>query len=62
MGFDFDFGFECENCGETIGGGLYDFHDSRTLMKFEGWISRKINDDWLNFCCENCLKEYRSKH
>ena len=62
MAFDFDLGFECENCGETIGGGLYDFDESRELMQNEGWLSRKINGEWLNFCCEECLKEYRSKY
>lgn len=62
MAFDFDFGFECENCGECIGGGLYDFWESKDLMEDEGWITRKVDGEYLNFCCEECLKEYREKH
>lgn len=62
MAFDNDFGFECEQCGATIGGGLYDFWESKDLMENDGWITRKVDGEYLNFCCETCLKEYREKH
>ena len=61
MGFDFEYGFECENCGENIGGGLYDFYESKELMEEEGWITKRLNGEWLNFCCPECLDEYRKK-
>ena len=62
MAFDFDIGFECENCGNTIGGGFYDFWESKDLMESEGWITKCVDGEYYNFCCETCLKEYREKH
>jgi hypothetical protein len=62
MSFDFENGFECENCGETIGGGLYDFYESKELMEQEEWISKRVNGEWLNFCCRKCLEEYRRNY
>ena len=56
--FDRDWGFTCEHCGESIGGGDYDFYESLDLKKSQGWISRKVDDEWCDFCSEDCYKEY----
>ena len=60
-GYCFDDGFHCENCDKTIGGGLYDFEESKQLLRDKNWITRRFQGEWLNFCCEQCLKEYRDK-
>ncbi len=59
--FCFDYGFECQNCGKTIGGGLYNFEESLELMREHGWISRSYKGEYLNFCCQDCLVQYRNK-
>lgn len=59
--FDRDFGFECDNCSHTIGGGIYDFDESLEMRKAEGWISRKFDGEWYNFCSEECLNDWMRK-
>ena len=51
-GYCFDDGFHCENCDKTIGGGLYDFEESKQLLRDKNWITRRFQGEWLNFCCE----------
>lgn len=58
MSWDRDFGFDCEYCGDTIGGGLEDFEESQSLMKSSGWINRKVDGEWCNFCCQDCYDAY----
>jgi len=60
-GYDYDFGFNCEECGQTLGGGLYDFEESKELIRQHGWISRYVQGEWLNFCSKECLCKYREK-
>ena len=60
--FDKDWGFECDQCGQTVGGGIYDFDESLELRKQEGWINRKIDGEWYSFCCEDCYKEWIADH
>ena len=59
--YDRDWGFTCEHCGQTVGGdfgGAEDFYESLALKKSEGWISRKIDGEWFDFCSEECYKDY----
>ena len=56
--FDREFGFECEFCGDTLGGGLLDFYESVEEKKNNGWLSRTIEGDWYDFCSDDCYKEY----
>ena len=28
----------------------------------EGWVSRIINEEWHEFCCEKCRNDYIKKH
>lgn len=34
-------------------GGL-DFRDCQEEIKTVGWISRKVDDEWYDFCCKEC--------
>ena len=56
--FDKDFGFECDYCSHTVGGGIYDFEESLELRKNEGWINKKIDGEWFNFCSEDCYNQF----
>ena len=60
--YDKDFGFECDVCGQTVGGDPYDFEESLELRKREGWINRKIDGEWLSFCSEECWESYQEKY
>ena len=40
---------------------VYDFEESKQLLRDKNWITRRFQGEWLNFCCEQCLKEYRNK-
>ncbi|OPZ76640.1 MAG: hypothetical protein BWY78_01310 [Alphaproteobacteria bacterium ADurb.Bin438] len=57
-GFDKEFGFSCDFCEENIGGGMFDFNESMEMKKQDGWINRKHDGEWFNFCCEECYQEF----
>lgn len=53
---------ECDNCGETYD---YDFEDSypdfrdcQDELSCSGWVSRKVDGEWCDFCCKECYNEY----
>jgi hypothetical protein len=61
--FDKKNGFECAMCGERIGGGDYDFHQSLALAKEEGWINRTdCYGDWFKFCSHECYNKWKPLH
>lgn len=49
--------FECE-----FYDGHPDFKECQDEMKLEGWLSRKIDDKWYDFCCEECYYQWIKKH
>lgn len=57
---------ECDQCGKEhdypFEDGDVDFRDCQEELKMMGWISRKINGEWRDFCCQKCLDKFtRSK-
>lgn len=60
MSYDKDFGFTCSNCDENIGGemDMMDFDESLEYKEEEGWINRKIEGIWHNFCCNECYEKF----
>jgi len=46
--------FTCDSCGEVFTGDD-DFTGSWQGAKDEGWSCRKIGEDWVHFCSEECL-------
>jgi len=34
------------------------WEEIKSDMDLEGWISRKIDGEWLHFCCLNCYEEF----
>ncbi len=48
----------CDNCGqEEVMVSTY-FNEINRELRYYGWITRKIDGEWKNFCCHKCLKEY----
>lgn len=60
--FDKEWGFECDQCGQTVGGNPYDFDESLELRKQEGWLNRKHDGEWYSFCCQECYDEWLADH
>lgn len=40
--------------------GYPDWKDCQDKLKTYGWISRKIDGEWYDFCCPECYQEYLS--
>lgn len=58
----------CDECGKTD---EYDFYDADDMgenfkscqsdIQKKGWISRKIDDEWYDFCCEACYQKFLAR-
>ena len=50
----------CDNCPEeyTIEGIFSECFD---VAKDDGWIIKKVNNEWLHFCCKECEVKYDFK-
>lgn len=52
----------CDNCGHEYNydfdNGYPDFTDCQREIKSMGWLSRKIDDEWHDFCCQECYKKF----
>lgn len=52
----------CDQCygEERIGfeGGYPDFKASQAELKAYGWVSRNIDNEWYDFCSEECYYDY----
>lgn len=42
--------------------GYPDFRACQEELKDEGWISRKIDNEWYDFCCEECYYQWIKTH
>lgn len=53
---------ECDACCETYAypfeDGDIDYKACQAELKEQGWISRKIDGEWYDFCCEECYKSF----
>ena len=53
---------ECDECGEQYiydCRGCPDFKGCQNEIKSEGWISRKIDGEWHDFCCQECYEKFK---
>lgn len=48
----------CDQCGHThehdFDGGSPDYRGAQEAIKADGWISRKIEGQWHDYCSERC--------
>lgn len=51
----------CDYCGK---GHLFKFKSKpnyksvQEKLKAQGWIARKIDDNWHDFCCQDCFNQF----
>ena len=50
MSYDRDFGFVCDDCGESVGGAPLNFMESKDIMISDGWSIVCINGMWEHYC------------
>lgn len=50
--------FECDHCGEILEPELKNFNEAQTNAREEGWIARKVGNEWYNFDTEECYKAF----
>lgn len=53
---------ECDQCSDTydydFDDGYPDYRSCQDELKRLGWMSRKIGDEWYDFCCKECYQQY----
>lgn len=49
--------FECDVCNNDLDTECDDFQDAINLLKEEGWVTRKINNEWFHLCSFDCQKQ-----
>lgn len=57
---------ECDECGleyiyDCFGDGP-DFKGCQEEIKSAGWISRTIDGEWHDFCCQECYDKFKKQH
>lgn len=57
--------YDCDQCGKKVKFRFDCEEDAKNskahraaLRKKRGWITTKVNDQWKDFCCENCRNAY----
>lgn len=57
-GFDGEFSFICDCCGEEDHTETSDFHAAIRHVKQHGWVvSKDADNDWVHFCSPACASE-----
>lgn len=50
---------ECDQCGEGLEvEGTTIYSEATAAMKENEWVTRKIDDKWFDFCCEQHFYDY----
>ena len=49
--------FTCDVCDETFETGEEDFKSAHAMAKAKGWRTKKIGDEWINYCCKECMED-----
>lgn len=42
--------FECDRCHDTTETSERDFSEAMATMKAEGWVARKVGQEWRHYC------------
>lgn len=45
--------YECDACNETLDTDEEEWGSALAKMKAEGWVSRKVVNEWMHFCPEH---------
>lgn len=53
---------ECDCCGSEerieFDEGYPDYKEAQKELRSMGWVSRNIDGEWFDFCCQECANEY----
>lgn len=49
--------FCCDNCLDTITVQGRDWREATKEIKEEGWIVKKIDDDFVHYCSQGCAND-----
>jgi len=49
---------ECDYCGQSETVYSTDYKEINEELRGMGWIIRKIDGEWVEFCCHECFQKY----
>lgn len=55
---------KCDLCEKTVKYKFKakpSFKQTQEKLKSKGWLARKINDVWHDFCSEDCFEQFEDK-
>lgn len=61
LNYNEDFGYttvECDCCGEELNIDGVQWDTIKDEKEFNGWLSRKVDGEWYDFCCYECYKAF----
>ena len=50
--------FCCDYCDQELETEETEFEEAREVAKDQEWLLRKKDGEWLNFCSQECVKEF----
>ena len=56
---------ECDLCGKSLEFKFKQkpsYKNVQEKLKTKGWLARKIDDKWHDFCCQDCFDQYEDEH
>ena len=52
----------CDECGmeheDEFDNGCPDYKACQEELKTYGWVSKKIDENWYDFCCKDCYQKF----
>ncbi len=52
---------KCDNCETTATVYGTNYTDINAELKESGWVIRKVDGDWCDFCSNECYQEYKKR-
>lgn len=49
---------ECDYCGKDTVIDSTDYSEINQQLKHDGWLSRKIDNEWYEFCSTRCYEKF----
>lgn len=49
----------CDMCEKSKTVDSTNYSDINDELRSEGWIIKKIDGEWLEFCCYDCYRKYK---
>lgn len=49
--------FVCDVCDEHYDTYTENFNEALQMVKAKGWKIKKIGDEWIHYCCAECMED-----